>query len=63
MKAFVLTFSLVFVSTYVAFSQLNRPLRAEINVEERAMPFEIVNLEEKGILVHTAISEKNKLID
>ena len=39
------------------YSQLDRPLRAEISVSEGFFPFALINLEENGVLVHTATSD------
>jgi hypothetical protein len=57
MKRFLLSLCLIFVAISASFSQLDRPLRAEINVSEGFYPFELINLEENGVLVHTAIGD------
>ncbi|MDR1951059.1 MAG: hypothetical protein LBP96_02370, partial [Bacteroidales bacterium] len=51
---------LIFIATTASFSQLDRPLRAEINVSEGAYPFALINLEEKGVLVYTAIGDAGR---
>jgi len=46
------------LATFVtAFPQLDRPLRAEIPTTDGNFPFALINLEENGILVHTATPE------
>jgi hypothetical protein len=42
------------------YSQLDKPLRAEISVSEGFFPFEVINLEKKGVLVHTATGDANR---
>ncbi|MCL2412992.1 MAG: hypothetical protein FWC98_02525 [Bacteroidales bacterium] len=49
---FILVCFLIAFST--GYSQMDRPLRAEIPVSEGFFPFALINLEEKGVLVHTA---------
>ena len=52
---------LCLATTITSYSQLDRPLRAEIGLSNAGVqPFALINLENKGILVHTATSENNR---
>ncbi|MDR0437358.1 MAG: hypothetical protein LBH22_03535 [Bacteroidales bacterium] len=60
MKLRFLILSLCLTISVVAYSQLDKPLRAEINVPSGTYPFTLINLENKGVLVHTATSDVNR---
>ena len=60
MKRHFFSLFLIFVATATSFSQLDRPLRAEIAVSAGFHPFALINLEEHGVLVHTAIGDANR---
>ena len=51
---------LCLVTFATGFSQLDRPLRAEIPVSQGFFPFALINLEEKGVLVHTATGDAQR---
>ncbi|GHS84776.1 hypothetical protein FACS1894201_03620 [Bacteroidia bacterium] len=59
MKQIGLLYGIMFFAS-VAFAQLDRPLRVEISIPENTYPFEIVNLKEQGLLVHTANAQAHK---
>ncbi|MCL2417110.1 MAG: hypothetical protein FWD02_04155 [Bacteroidales bacterium] len=54
-RYFILLFYLAAFAT--VYPQMDRPLRAEIPVSEGFFPFALINLEENGVLVHTATSD------
>ena len=60
MKRYFLSQILIFMIATASYSQLDRPLRAEINVTSGFYPFALINLEKKGVLIHTAIGDANR---
>ncbi|MDR2906578.1 MAG: hypothetical protein LBU91_01125 [Bacteroidales bacterium] len=60
MKQSVLILLFLFAVPFVGFAQLDKPLRAEVTVSSDYYPFSLINLEKKGVLLHTAIGDANK---
>jgi len=55
-----LTLFLVVAIPFEVYSQLDKPLRVEVSVPSEVYPFTLINLEDKGVLVHTATGESSK---